>query len=304
MLAEKYFTKLKSSLSIPSKHRISGRCIGAIRVTAIWSTPRHPTINAVACFQLSIRDLTELSTRHSIFPRFCVWLFSLDRYVSHKALICIHLRRCVYKTPAQINHCLSMRIHVHCFLPNSTTASAADFMTNSGFHTWCKLACQWRRQHGECNIQQYWHCSLLLDFSVSSEICNRSTGEGERRPPLTYPEFSLSFLMCLCLSPRSAFLPSASLNPYLSRLSRSFLLSRFTTVRRPSTVTKTGAARRPFIVYEGCSYQCVRPRYCNYCKLPPHRSVKECSLPLINFVWRIRTHDRIFIHDMRFRGKK
>lgn len=138
-------------------------------------------------------------------------------------------------------------------------------------------------------------CCLIF---LSPPICSRSTGEGERRPPLTYPEFSLSSLTCLCLSPRSASLPLASLNPYLSR---SFPSSRCTVcrLRRPSTVTKTGAARRPFTVYEGL--------------LPPNaygvaiivncrRSVKECS-PSHKFRMTDTDPRSNFYSHMRLRGK-
>lgn len=143
-----------------------------------------------------------------------------------------------------------MRIHVHCFLPNRTTAIVRPTLRRTP--AFIRGADSPASDDGNMVNAIFSSTGVVLCCLIflSPPICSRSTSEGERRPPLTYPEFSLSSLTCLCLSPRSASLPLASLNPYLSR---SFPSSRCTVcrLRRPSTVTKTGAARRPFTVYEG-----------------------------------------------------
>lgn len=224
----------------------------------------------MACSRPGIRGLwylTEFFTLHSTFPRFCVWLFALDRYVSHKALICIHLRRCVYKTPARIHRCLSMRVHVHCFLPNRTTAIVRPTLRRTpAFIRGADSPASDDGQHGECNIQQYQRCSLLLDFSVSSDMQPLYRWGGKKASSYLSRVFSLFLdvpvsFAALSLSSISF---SESLPLALLPLVTLYCMSPSSSFDGDEDGCRTEAV---YCLRGFAPTKCVRR--CNYCKLSP-----------------------------------
>lgn len=137
---------------------------------------------------------------------------------------------------------------------------------------------------GECNIQQCRRCSLLLDFSVSSDM----------QPARGKASSYLSRLFSLFPD-----VSSAALKPLFHQLlwiftSRLFPvpspLSRCTSRFRHHDGDEDGWCRHGGRL----SFTRLPPVRCNYCKLPPRQ---RGFPPFINFVRRIRTRDRIFICD-------
>lgn len=152
---------------------------------------------------------------------------------------------------------LSMRIHVHCFLANRTTTRPTLRQTPA-FIRGADLPGSDDGKRGECNIQQCRRCSLLLDFSVSSDMQPFSRG-GERTECLLLPILtflSLPWRACVFCRARPLFLSFSESSPLASFSFRPLVTLYFAFV--VSTVTKkTGAARSLFTVLRG-SHQCVR----------------------------------------------
>lgn len=178
--------------------------------------------------------------------------------------------------------------------PQTCACARADFTTDSGFHTAAVSPASDTTANANAIFSGAGSCSLLLDFSVSSDM--QSTLTSPLRFLLSVADvflfLSFSFLtLTLCLSSRSASLPSASLNPHLF----GFFLPRSTRLpfRLPSswTLRRRRAPRMLFTVYEApaSAYGVAITVNCR-------RGVKERS-PLVNFIRRIRARDRIFIRD-------
>lgn len=128
-------------------------------------------------------------------------------------------------------------------------------------------------ERSECNIQQCRRCSLLLDFSVSSDMQSLHLHRLPRPPFFTHPVVSLSLFfdarLCLLASPLHQLLRILISTHLLLLLSSSPRLLRHC-ISRFSFRGWWRRLSRTVLLFTRLPWECVQ-QIRNYCKLLPQR---------------------------------